>query len=139
MNKRPLYLLLAILAALFNIVLFFCIVTSFFLFPCYPPSWLVYVAGAFAVLLSAWLEAGAARRCAVKWAGDRSGYDVALEKADVIVKIIFSVFYLACYVVSDATGMNVNLEIYAIVVLFLILFLSPTLAAAPEKGQREGR
>ena len=43
-----------------------------------------------------------------------------------IVKIIFSVFYLACYVVSDATGMIVDPEIYAIVVLFLILFLSPT-------------
>ena len=66
MNKRPLYLLLAILAALFNIVLFFCIVTSFFLFPGYQPSWLVYVGGAFAVLLSAWLEARAVRVCAVK-------------------------------------------------------------------------
>ena len=120
MTKRLLALLLAVFAALLNLVLFFSITTSYFLFPGDPAPWPLYGEGALAVLLLSWLEAGAA-----KWAGERKNGAAALEKAEIAVKIVFAVCYLGVYVAADVMGMIVRLKVYGVVALFLILFLSP--------------
>ena len=125
MTKRLLALLLTVFAALLNLVLFFGITTSYFLFPGDPAPWPLYGEGALAVLLLSWLEAGAAKWAAAKWAGERKNGAAALEKAEIAVKIVFAVCYLGVYVAADVMGMIVRLKVYGVVALFLILFLSP--------------